>query len=109
MNIHFKVFLPLISRVYWLEVCFPVGIIRVNGCFKYLFDKIEDSSDSSGLRGRNCPDDTQENTGYNRRIGRGKSVMEDLKNQVKVKLLYILEQEAGVLTGGPGVGWLGGS
>lgn len=51
----------------------------------------------------------QENTGYNRRIGRGKSVMEDLKNQVKVKLLYILEQEAGVLTGGPGVGWLGDS
>ena len=35
--------------------------------------------------------------------------MEDLKNQVKVKLLYILEQEAGVLTGGPGVGWLGDS
>ena len=103
MNVHFEVFLPLILRVCWLEVCFPVGIIRVNGLMRQ-----KNHQTAQGIEGETVLMIPQENTGFNR-IGRGKSVMEDLKNQVQVKLLQILEQEAGVMTGGPGVGWLGDS
>lgn len=42
---------------------------------------------AQGIEGETVLMIPQENTGFNRRIGRGKSVIEDLKNQVKVKLL----------------------
>lgn len=79
MNILFEVFPPVILKVCWLEVCFSVGIYKSEW-----FDKTEESSDGSGHRGETVLMIPQENTGFNRRIGRGKSVIEDLKNQVRL-------------------------